>query len=645
MEKKSANFFEAHIEKLILAVVGVGCIVLLIFRTFISPNYVRYDGQKFAPGDIDNHVLKRQADPLNDKLDGDPADDRIYKRRLGDFVGLVDSSINSLDAGAWLPGPGTTSKEVSDKRIYHIPEVVEVNDVSVEHIRAVVYKPTQKIDEENVYSAANSEPNDIDLVTVEARINIAELYERFENNFAGSNVEEVSWRDPCLAEPIIAAAQLQRQQFRADGTWSDWQKVSRTKISPLGKIFEVIEDVADLPAGGMKVRLLQFDNKTVRMDLLQPEAYRIASAKQEWLPPSLHKEYAKYQKEIAEHERREAKEAEKQERQRKRGQLIGRRGTTGETAIVGQKRPTSAKTSGARTALRTRAPAARLPGRGRYESRGSRRRSAKSKTALVDAANKIRDRFDEILITDESDLSRKDEPLWFWTHDDTVEPLKVYRYRIRLGVFNPIAGTNWFSEESKRFQNKAILWSKFSDVTDTVEIPGKLYFFPRDVQKGTKAVTLRICRYKLGYWYSKDFVVRPGEVMGHVADYESDTPETEKNVIVPETIDYTVDAVLVDVVGPVKDWSEGKNMRPRYYYEMLYSFDGVNIERMPIKSWPNELRLKFNEIAKSEKEPKEPLLSWTGSSTRRRTVTTPSFRRSDEYDDGEDDEHRRSEFF
>ena len=64
MEKKSANFFEAHIEKLVLAVVGVGCIVLLIFRSFISPNYVKYGGQKFGPGELDNYILKKQADPL-----------------------------------------------------------------------------------------------------------------------------------------------------------------------------------------------------------------------------------------------------------------------------------------------------------------------------------------------------------------------------------------------------------------------------------------------------------------------------------------------------------------------------------------------------------------------------------------------------
>ena len=45
---------------------------------------------------------------------------------------------------------------------------------------------------------------------------------------------------------------------------------------------------------------------------------------------------------------------------------------------------------------------------------------------------------------------------------------------------------------------------------------------------------------------------------------------------------------------------------------MLYSFDGTSIEQMPIKLkyWPDELTNKFNEIKKSEKEPKEPLREW-----------------------------------
>ena len=59
--------------------------------------------------------------------------------------------------------------------------------------------------------------------------------------------------------------------------------------------------------------------------------------------------------------------------------------------------------------------------------------------------------------------------------------------------------------------------------------------------------------------------------------------EKEKKVTVPEKIDYGTGAVLVDIV-PVNDWSGSGKLTTRDYYDMLYSFDGMNIEHMPVKA-------------------------------------------------------------
>ena len=205
----------------------------------------------------------------------------------------------------------------------------------------------------------------------------------------------------------------------------------------------------------------------------------------------------------------------------------------------------------------------------------------------------------------------------FWAHDDTVEPRKSYRYRMRLGVFNPIAGTNQFIEQDKSLKNKVILWSEFSDATGTVDIPGTLYFFPREIQEAAKTVTVTACRYVLGYWYCKDFMVKAGETIGNVVGLEP--LESQEQLTVPEQIDYTTGAVLIDV-AQVDDWSGGTNPYKRQYYNMLYSFDGKDIERLPIKTryWAEALQSKFNEIKRAEKEPKEPLRGWGGRPSQRR---------------------------
>lgn len=681
MIKKGGNFLEEHVEKIVLACVGAVCVWLLITRVIISPNYVAFDKEKFGPGDVDNYILNsREAKDLRNKLNNKPKPKEKYKSQSGDFAALVDGkiayssgveqagaktyakcypltteryplsanyAISDIDVSVGIPKP-SIAKGIGIQPRYNLPRWIgEVNDVVVEHIRAVAYVPTREVDKENAYNEAGSEPNDIDFVTVEARFDVFQLYERFYESFAGEDVNE-EWRDPCLVEPIFAAVQLQRQEKLADDSWSDWQIVPRTKVDASKKMFEVIEEVEGLPPGGIKVRLLEFGDTQIQAGLLQPETYRIASAREDWYPPSLHKEYAEYQKEVAMQEKREARgeemaEREEQreearterervraERERKAAQMRTQRsgrggGTQGGTSMMDMmmggggpgmlQMPTTRRDQS--KIRRERGRQARLK---ELRERKSEKGRAESKEPSKTVSD-FDDELDEILITDETDFSKMSEPLVFWAHDDTVEPEKSYRYKIRLGAFNPIAGTDQFSERCKDLKNKVVLWSGFSDVAETVEIPGMLYFFPRELQEAADVATVRVTvsRYALGYWYSKDFTVKSGEAIGMVAEPEIVEEENEEEnkqkgevATIPETIDYSTGAVLVDVM-PVNDWWGTKNLRARYYFDMLYSLDGTNIEHMAIKPvcWAEGLQAKFNEIKKSEREPKEPLRGWS----------------------------------
>jgi hypothetical protein len=264
-----------------------------------------------------------------------------------------------------------------------------------------------------------------------------------------------------------------------------------------------------------------------------------------------------------------------------------------------------------------------LPTRGSQPERKSEKERPQKSKEVSKTIDDVYQEFDEISITESTDIAKMDKPLLFWAYDDTVEPGK-YRYRIRLGVFNPIAGTNQFSEQDKSLKNKVILWSEFSDATEAVDIPRTLYFFPREIQEATKAVTVQVSRYVLGYWYSKDFTVKQGELIGKVGEYKITEEEEKGGVTIPKTVDYTTGAVLVDIV-PVNDWSGGNNLHNRRFFDVLYSFDGKDIERLPIKTryWTEALQSKFNEIKRYEKEPKEPLRSWGGRPGERGRVPAP----------------------
>jgi len=676
------SFFEEHIEKIILVIVGLICAWLLITRVILSPNTVSYDDRNFSPSAIDNYVYEK-AQSLRQTLNQPPDQLEPYKPRVGEFLALLDTSIGKIDTSLWPVVPSELGADVGVAGIYNLPPIGEVKEAAVEHIRAAAYVPTNPVTEQNPYDKAGNEPNDIDFVTVEAKYDIAALYDRFKE-YMVEDVEE-QWADPCLARPIFAAVNLQRQELNSDGTWSEWQNVPRTKIDQHGKLFTITENIEDLPFGGLKVQILQLDDKQIQIDLLQPQAYQMASAKEEWFPPVLHRKYLDLLRKETQEEKRQAKETEKEEREKELEDKRSRRadsrtGTTGRTTRGGTGLSSpggmgdiyGSGATNTRSRDRSRDRQSTTTGRltdgisGQGRTTDSRRRSSRNRTAtndpMMDALNlygnerpgdirggtlrrgpSINDvyyDYDKIAFNRLTDFSKLREPILFWHHDDTTEPKKTYRYRIRLGVFNPLAGTNLLSEQDKSQKDKIVLWSDFSDVTEPVEIPGRSYFFARDIQEAAKTTTITVCKYVLGHWYSEDFKVMLGEVIGNVVETEVEKekpqrgrdqdiltgrfaalsrPEEKTNV--PETIDYSTGAVMVDAT-PISDWIGTGTLRTRHYYDMLYSFDGINIEHMPIGTayWSKDMQSVFNYIAKLEREPQEPFKDF-GAGGRRRGRT------------------------
>jgi hypothetical protein len=181
-----------------------------------------------------------------------------------------------------------------------------------------------------------------------------------------------------------------------------------------------------------------------------------------------------------------------------------------------------------------------------------------------------------------------------------------------------------------------------------VDIPQRLYFFP--LREAGRVVTFQVSRYQLGYWYNWNFPVQQGEVIGaSVQNKVTDADETSKNqnTELPESIDYSTGAVLVDV-ATMNGWSAGSgagvNSRAS---EILYSYDGMTIDHLAVGygNCPREMQIKFNEIKKLVERTKKPWRRWSdgrGSRSRiRLTETGSSDRRRDDKDDrrrdGEDE--------
>ncbi|MGD9110641.1 MAG: hypothetical protein PVG93_06835, partial [Phycisphaerales bacterium] len=600
-----------NIEKIVLAIVGLICLVLLVTKVLISSNYAEYEGKKLGPGEIDSYIQK-QAEELEMSLNVAPEKKMPPEKQLDKFVAKFNSAF-SAPANLAFPAPDNIgdSEEIGE---YGVPVIAQVKNAQAEHIRAVAYIPKEEIGPDNTYASSETEPNDLDLVTVEAKLDVAEVYKSFYETYTGDAINP-QWRDPCLAVPVFAAVELQRQEIQDDGQWSSWQRVPRAKIDHMRELLKIIEDVEELPRGGMKVRQLQFDKIEVATNLLQPEGYQIGSAEEDWFPPTLHRQFLKRlaEQKVAERRQKLAEEKAQRESELERARSSRsdrRRSIESDPGGMGGFNPSLGGGGGGSSSRssRSRDRSDRDRRREREEREQTRTKEHKEKETI----NDVYEEFEELRIDDKTDFKNMEQDLLFWAHDDTAASGKTYRYRIRIGFFNPLAGSNRFTQGNENFKDKVILWSSFSE-TKPLEIPSRLYFFPTGIQKAANIVKVEVAKYAMGYWYSNEFAVEQGEVIGKVVDQKPTEEEQKNNVIIPEQVDYTTGAMLIDAMS-VDDWVGSKTLRPRQYFNMYYSYDGMNMESIPIEQryWASDTQNMYNEIRNSIKQPKEPLRAWGG---------------------------------
>jgi hypothetical protein len=657
MIKKQGNFIEAHIEKVALLIGVLGAMYIVYAFVLSNVEKVPFNGQSFSPSQIDIYIAE-QSDKLRARLEREPVLKPAYIPQSKVFLEEMNSVLGK-DLNVFWPVPSCVEITVDKK--YRIPVVGEVNDVSVDRITAVAYIPKVAITPENVESEDSYEPNDLDLVTVQGSFDLGSLIDSFQECFAGKGIPE-GWRDKDLAKPVFAGVQLQRQRLGENGEWSQWKDIPRLRIDPKRDIYKIIDNVSDLPMGGVMVQIAQLGDQRTQASMLQPDAYKIASAEEQWLPPVLHEKFLAVRREKEAQERREAateretKTAEEREKtitrstRDERGTGVpgggGHGTTTGQpTGGVGGGASNRGPSGGAGSRVASGGASSRVAGGGGGRpmgtepdrSGGSRNtlkttsrteRDTRTETATTEQKKLAKTTVTEATINEElrkmllrgKDISSLHDTITFWAHDDTVEPGASYHYRIRIGVFNPVAGTGQVQEEDAASNDKVILWSDFSEVTDIVDIPERLYFFPINVQEAARSVDVQVCKYVMGYWYSEQFIVKRGDIIGKTAKVEvsekNKTADTIKDVKLPETIDYTTGAIVVDVV-PMNEWFRDKVLQLRQYFDVLFSFDGTRVDRLPatLMNWPEDLRLKYSELKSLEKKTKEPLRDWNTAGT------------------------------
>lgn len=594
-KKNFLVMLESQVDKIVLAVIVLISLALLWFYVLSNPYAEKVGAKKLSPGQIDK-TIRQDADRLLEELDKLPSDEyaAYNETHLSDFSKMMECPISDVSSELVVQFPGVGDAIIEEDRLYEVPVIPLLNDVQLATLRGAAKVPVDEVGPANPYEKAETDLADIDLVTIAGYFDVQSLFNNFRLSFDGPGLKS-SWKDPKLATPVFAKMQLQRRTKR-DGSWDEWQDVPRTQIDMYQKLLAQLPLIPDEMQFGINVWMSQYQNPDVQLDILQPQSYLFEISKTAWMPPQFLIESQEIiGKEQEQEKRRLREERQKANEAQQRG---GDRRTT-----TRDRRPTRDRTTTGRDPMT-------------MEMGGDRDRTAARTTREKErtVADVEKDVEGEMLTTIDRLQARRD-PLLVWAHDDTAEPGQTYQYRIRLGVFNPIMGKDWFKQSQAEFKEQTVLWSQYSEPTEEIEVPKMLHVFPMeiiaDASKAVEGAKVEVAKYHLGQWQSYDFDVFPGQIIGSAVTLaeiaEQGTAEEDREESLGRTsqdeedeVDFTTSMVMVDLLKEI-NW--GTRMRRSDYYQMLYH-DATGLVRLSVgkSNWPKDVKQSYDAVQKAMEE-------------------------------------------
>ena len=593
MAKKSGNFFEQNIDKIVLVLMGLICLAILILMVIRSPNTIQIDGRSYGPGEIDS-VISRRAAELEAKLAA-PAQPRSYASRFNEFRSMYASAV-SIPQNSVLPLPAPIpEKSKYYVGLYREPRVPNLSKPVAGVISGVANVPLGTSPAET-----DMEPQDVDLVTLESTFSASILFSQMRECFPGATE---------LQQPVFAAVELQRQEMNEDGTWplDGWQTVKPVKVDPYGDILDV-EALKSSPISEAEALRAQLLAGPVAVNVLQPVPYTFLSRAAAWLPPTL------------EEERRQA--------EARQTMMAGMPGS--ETGASPREPVRPVRTTPTRPGMTgvdseggrpTRSTPAVTP-RQQQPTAPARPGMAPGFTETTPQTPEAK--FDAIRIVNIDFLANMQQ-VTVWAHDDSTAPGKTYRYRMRLGILNPIAGRGR-STSDPTLETRLVFWSDFTgdpaarEPYPVVDIAARMYIFPTKHRDSDNMVTMEVAKYNMARWERKQYEVRPGEVIGRL-ERMPPVVDTSGNLTPIPDVDFSTGITLLDVEMVTEYRPTSPN--PVVYPLMLYRDEDNNIGSLLVpargSSWSRTMRKRYNDITEAMRlQPPVPV-TYTG------TVSGPSY--------------------
>jgi len=577
-KKQSLSFWEAHLEKLLMAAsLVVGILVVAVY--WIQPAGVEMDGKILSASAATQRAADRARDIRERQKKPAANPPEAYVSRADSFISSNRQMqiVKDTERMPLFP-PRQIGHEMMDDpdRVYQVPEILALKKFTVDFTRAMAYVPPENTPDAASTSASSEEMEmelvlkDIDFVTVEAAYPLAELRQRFQNSFAGEQLPPKQRLEQ--SRPVAAAVELQRSRLLPDGTWGEYEKVSRMPTDELAGSEISNETYSNISPAEMDVLIAVNQQPHRQAMILQPQPYDLEDGK-EWYPPH-------------EKEKRKLEEEKEKKEEKKTRQAAGPRGQRTKTV--------KKKTGGA--SANPMEMYLKMMGMG-----GGGPKPTTPKTDRKTAEQPFLPGMEPA----ETDWDA--DEIYVWAHDDRIQPGGIYRYRLRVGFFNPIAGRNWFPEEQQDLKKQVVLWSDWQYPQTMVNVPERVLFFPKSAVASAgnpvpSSVRVDVYRREDGTWRKQAYTVAPGHIIGKPEKIKSESGDSEEEL----TVDFTTHMTILDIVPEVKYWYKtGRTYRPISTVDIIYRDNEGVIKRQGVdsRSWSEEYKKKqsqLNDILKEQ---------------------------------------------
>ena len=587
--KGTLSFAELHVEKLVLGLAAAFTIGLLVYF-LMGPNTIEYGGRELAPDELDAAIaqdaenLERAINNAEHKVE--PVEQ--YARKLEDRFrsGLFADGVDE--------GPAVRpTLAVASALGNPLPPLPDLGSKVTDLVLAPILRPTKPVAQTGISlvyrepvqlgegQPETTEPADSEPVEV-SWISLASWFPREAQKRAMTANRYEGYR----ARVYVVGLDVQRQEMTASGEFSPWEDVQPSLATPRLTIpTPVIDDRT-----GEVLNQAELDTalelvKGHQQELMQPEFYDITAGNFWSVPPLEGLEDGSEEEGDEEAGGRVEPEPRRTTPQPSRGIQPGRRGgppggvrrppggvrrppTGGRRPSAtddGQSRREARKAIDEQLALAKQFLKAKDWSAAEREAKDAKRnkhinrKQTKEADAIIKKAKKglareqgrrDRDSGPQRLVTNPKGTEA--DPA-VWLHDDSVEPGKTYRFRMRVKLWNRYVGKreNLANDEDAE---KTVLVGGWSLASDPITVAPKTHFFVRSRYYGdAPAATVDVFTWYAGEWYQESFNVRVGDIIGDVREVKT-FEEDEEGKAIRRAIDFSTGAIVLNLQLDEEIW-------------------------------------------------------------------------------------------